>query len=176
MVDPYLPDIMQGIVGRVNTTFSTRSVDPFSVFFDKGNIGQVTRSVAANPNNFPLVYFVYPVTVNRGNYKIFGTAPVTLVMMTKTDNKYTQQQREDINYTPRLLPIYDEILNEMYNEKQFSFSGPGSMKHKQVIMPYWGMGAPNGSDSENYVGQMVDAVFMAIPEVIIKNKVCTPSF
>lgn len=43
MVHPYLPDIIKGIVERINNVFSTRETDPFTVLFTHGNYAQANR-------------------------------------------------------------------------------------------------------------------------------------
>ena len=59
MVKPFLPDIIKDIVARVDASFSARATDPFDVFFDKGLLQQVIKSVNKADENFPLVWLVY---------------------------------------------------------------------------------------------------------------------
>ncbi len=177
-VSPYLPDIFQGIVQRVSDAFSSRVTDPFAVFFDKGIQKQVGKSVYQKTVNsiatWPLVWLVMPFTTDKGDdYSIHGFATCTLIIAAPTDANYTQQQRDDITIKPRLIPIYEIILQEIYREKWFEIKGPGSIKHKQIIRPYWGGSDVEGPNQTNLFKKEVDAIIISGLQLRIK-KICTP--
>lgn len=172
---PYLPDIMQGIVARVDAAFSARPIDPFNVFFDKGIHSQVSRNVYANPNNFPLVWLVMNFVEKRGNPLIWGEISCNLTLAMPTDNKFTQQQRDDISFLPRLIPIYDVLMQEIARERWFSFSGPGKIDHFRMLRPYWGGGDVNGTDSPNLFKKQIDAITISGLKLIVKLQNCNPS-
>lgn len=173
---PYLPDIMKGIVARVDAAFSTRATDPFNVFFDKGIHSQVSRSVYANPSNFPLVWLVMNFIEKRGtNPTIWGEISCNLTIAMPTDNKFTQQQRDDISFLPRLIPIYDVLMQEVARERWFSFGGPGKVEHFRLIRPYWGGGDINGVDGKNLFQKQIDAITISGLKLPIKLQNCNPS-
>jgi hypothetical protein len=178
MVKPWLPDIIEGIVSRVNASFSTRSTDPFDVFFDKGLIAQVMRSVNKADGNFPLVWLVYKFDEQFGkNISIEEEVSFQLIISMPTDNKYTQQQREDITFKPRLLPIYEQLLFEIKREMWFTHQ-PGQIKHSRHIAPYWGMGATTDTGNlfwQGQQGKFADAIFLTFEGLKIKRRPCAPS-
>lgn len=172
MVTAYLPDIMKGVVDRVNTFFSTRLTDPFSVYYDRGVVGQVKRSVYNADANFPLIWFVMPY---RESFEdgIVSEATFQLIIAMPTDNTYTQQQREDISFIPRLMPIYHETMTQIDKEKWFPFTG-GGIVHTREILPYWGMGDVEGPDQANLFDKFVDAISINITGLKVDLKRCEP--
>lgn len=181
MVKPWLPDIIEGVVNRVNASFSTRSIDPFNVFFDKGLLQQVIRSVNKADGNFPLVWLVYKFNEDFGkNISIEEEVSFQLIISMPTDNKYTQQQREDLTFKPRLLPIYEQLLFEMKREMWFTHQ-PGQIRHSRHIAPYWTMGSPNGQDVGNLFwagqpnGKFADAIFLTFEGLKVRRRPCASS-
>lgn len=174
MADPFLPDIMEGVVSRVSAAFQARPSDPFEVFFDKGIYSQVSRNVYENPDNFPLVWLVYPYITRRNDFRIYGEATCDVIIAMPTDNKFTQQEREDISYKPRLLPIYEVLLQELARERWFSFASADKVMHDQVIRPYWGGGDVNsGGDTANLFKKEIDAISISNLKLTLKRQNCS---
>ena len=159
MQHPYLPDIIQNIVSRVDAVFSSRPTDPFNVFFDKGNYAQAWKDVHQFAGSNPLVWLAMPYSSQRGrtpNY--YAETTFTLWVVMPTENTFTQQQRDDNTIKPRLLPVYDVLLQEIEREGWFAFSKSFTPEHTMVVLPYWGMGMPNGTDADNFFGSKYDAI------------------
>jgi len=185
MVKPFLPDIIKDIVTRVDASFSTRATDPFDVFFDKGLLQQVIKSVNKAEGNFPLVWLVYKFNEEFGTaVGIEEEVSFQLVLAMPTDNKYTQQQREDIVFKPRLLPIAEQLLFEIRRDKWFSHKpGEGGIKYSRHIAPYWGGSSiPNGTDANNLFwqgqpgsGKFAEAIFLNFEKLKIKRRPCAES-
>lgn len=175
MVKPYLPDIINGVVARVDAAFSLRTDDPFNVFFDKGILPQVRRSVYNADGNFPLVWFVMKYDEIFGtNFSIYCEASFQLIIAIPTDNTYTQQQREDISFKPRLIPIYNQIVKEFKREHWFITIGDNTIKHRRQILPYWGMGDVEGTDQDNlFKGKHIDAISVYFQGLKIRRENCT---
>lgn len=176
---PYLPDIMQALVARVNTTYSTRTDDAtkqFTVFFDKGLYSQVAREVYNAPPDapkFPLCWLVMKFPENRGkDFSIWGEVNCRLILAMPTDNTYTQQQRDDLIYKPFLLPIYDSIIAEVARERRFQFQGSGNIVHTRTLLPYWGGGDVGGQDSDNLFKQKIDAIDISGLKIRLRNDNC----
>lgn len=174
MVKPYLPDIIQGCVSRINTSFSTRLKDPFNVFFDKGIVQQVRRSVYKADENFPLVWFVMKFDENYGtDFSINSEATFQIILAMPTETSYTQQEREDISFKPRLIPMYNQLMAEMQREKWFVTVGENSIRHNRQLLPYWGMADVEGVDVPNlFKNKFIDAISVTISGLKIKRKNC----
>jgi hypothetical protein len=120
MVKPFLPDVIESMVTRVNDAFSSRETDPFNVFFDKGIIQQVRKAFTNADGRFPLVWMVYKFDEVFGtNFAVGQEANFQLIIAMPTDTEYTQQERDDISFKPRLLPIYHELMKEFKRENGF---------------------------------------------------------
>lgn len=175
MVEPYLPDIIEGVVARVNAVFSTRATDPFNVFFEKGNYQQVNRELQKNDPqhlNSWMIWLPMPFNVKRGNFKIFGVATCNLHIIAKSSHLLTQQERDDTIIKPRLIPIYEVLIHELARERWFSFSGPHQIKHRPLIVPFWTMGDSAGTDVKNYFNMEVDDYVIADLELPIRSQNC----
>lgn len=180
MVIPYLPDIMEGIVERVDASFSVRALDPFNVFFDKGTTAQVKKSVVKADQNFPLVWLAYKYAEDFNRKKngvgVFSTANFQVIIAMPTEKSYTQQQREDLIFKARLDPIYEMLKFEMSREKWFQYNGKAGPDHTKLITPYWGMGEPNGTDANNlFMNTAYDAINIYYKDVKILERECAPT-
>lgn len=162
MQSPYLPDIMEGVVTRVSDAFFARATDPFKVFFDKGIQKQVGRSIYQKgldkTDTFPLVWLVMPFTEKRGDASVFSEDSCTIIIAMPTDNKYTQSDRDLYTFKPRLIPIYEVLLQEIARERWFILQGPNKISHTRIFRPYWGGGDVSGADSDNLFKKKVDAI------------------
>ena len=159
MQHPYLPDIIQNLVSRVDAAFAGRAVDKFNVFFDKGNYAQAWRDNYQFTGSNPLVWLAMPFSSARGkNNDYYADTTFTLWVVMPTDNTFTQQQRDDFTIKPRLLPVYDVLLQEIEREGWFSFTKSFTPEHTMVVLPYWGMGTANGTDADNFFGSKYDAI------------------
>lgn len=174
MVKPFLPDIMQGVVARLDASFSTRAIDKFNVFFDKGIIQQVRRSVYNAEGNFPLVWLVYKFKDTFGtNFAISNETSFQVIIAMPTEPGYTQQQRDDISFKPRLLPIYDLLMKEIKRDKWFVAVGDNGIKHERVILPYWGISETEGMDVPNlFKDRHIDAISVTVTGLKVRRENC----
>lgn len=168
---PYLPDIMAGVVARVSDAFSQREDDPFSVFFARGIINQVSRDVYATPNNYPLIWLImnYPEVRGR-DFSIYGEITCTIYIVAPTDSKFTQDDRETLVFKPRLIPVYEVFIQELKRERWFQI--PGMPKHTRIDRPYWGGGDVNGTDQPNMFKKEVDAIAIASLQLRVRLDNC----
>jgi hypothetical protein len=177
--DPYLPDIMEGVVARVNAAFSTRPTDPFNVLFEKGIYGQVSRSVYKRGwTNEVIVWLIMPFIERRGkDYSMWGDVTSNLIICLPTDGNFSQQERDDLSFTPRLKPVYEVLMQEIQRERWFSFAGPNKIDHMRVIRPYWGGSDVNGTNTENLFKKQVDAIGVnnLVTRVKLSQNNCNPS-
>lgn len=157
---PYLPDIIEGVVARVNTVFSTRVVDPFNVYFDYGLQNDVTKNIytkqTAAPlvGTFPLVWLVMNFREERDSEEVFSDDSVDLILAMPTEANYTMRDRTDISFKPRLFPIYLETIEQLKAEPLLRL--PDGLKHTKIDLPYWGGGESAGA--KNLFKNFIDAV------------------
>jgi hypothetical protein len=178
-MDTYLPDIMEGVVARVDDVLSSRNIDPFHVFFDKGNYSQVSKNVYSDDgkNNFPLVWLIMPFTEDIDNdLRTFADVTFDVSIAMPTETKFTQQDRDDQVFKPRLLPVYDEVINQLKAEPRFEMIWVERVKHTRLIRPYWGGGFINGQDTKNLFDRYVDEVYMRNIRLKINNIIGPTAF
>lgn len=168
ILDPYLPDIIEGVVGRVNTFFESQD-NPFSVAYDKGLYNQVGND---RDDSDLFIWLVMPFEEDRRKPEIYASVKPRLIIASTTEANYTMQQREDINFKPRLLPVYQKLLEEIEAEEMFGY--PKSVDHSKKILPYWGGGDVNGTGTPNLWKRFVDCIDVNNINLEIQhNKNCT---
>jgi hypothetical protein len=160
MVTPFLPDIMDGIVQGVSDAVG------FTVYYSKGIHPQVSRELARQ-EQWPLVWFYMPEEMKFGNWRVYGEANVEIYICAKADNAATEQAREDTNFKPVLLPVYEALMAEIKAEPWFIFP-IGPIKHTRQLLPFWGLGA--ATDKENMLNKFVDCVRIKIPSLALRHK------
>lgn len=173
-MDPYLPDIMEGVVTRVSEITQAFTTDPFEVFFDKGIYTAVTKNIYSNnPNSFPLVWLVMPFKVTRDDYRIYGNARCDMIIAMPTEVGYTQEERDELTFKPRLLPIYELLIQEISAEGWFSWPNRRIPKHDMTIRPYWGGSLEaNGTNVANLFKKEIDAIHISGLELDMKREKC----
>lgn len=170
-VAPYLPDIIKCAVARVNTVFETRDDDPFSVQYGHGLYQQVgTDKLSADPSVL-LVWLVMPFNEEIAQLKgYYSDANCKIVIAIKTDHNYSQQQREEINFHPRLIPVYNQLIQELKEEPKLNNST--MVEHTRVLLPYWGGGDVAEAGQPNLWKNYVDAIEIYPLKLQINNSCC----
>lgn len=171
----YLPDIIKDVVERVNEFFENRVTDPFIVHFDHGLYEQVgnDRLKAATTEDV-LVWLQMPFDEDNAKDESYATdVTCRLLIAIDTDSNYTMEQRETINFFPRLIPVYERLKYELQNEPRFS--NQFRLDHKKRFIPYWGGGDVAGPGQSNLWKQFVDGY--DISNIKLKKEIkqnCTP--
>jgi len=162
---PYLPDILKGVVERVNNNLS------FEVFFDYGLYQDVSKNIYKGGDQFPLVWLVMNFTETRGKrFDIYADVSAQIIIGMPTEIEYSMQERVDINFKPRLLPIYRELLKQISKEKNLMVGSVNMIQHSKIDLPYWGGGENTGS--ENLWKKFIDAIQIKDLKLLIKHKNC----
>ena len=173
-VDPYLPDIVKCAVARVNTVFQTRVSDTFSVYYDHGIYQQVGSDRIRSNKGYLFVWLVMPFEENQANdTSYYADATCKIIIAIGTDSNYTQLQREDINFYPRLLPVYKQLIYEIKQEQKLDNSF--KVEHNRRLLPYWGGGDILGPGQPNLWKDNVDCIEISNLKLKIEHiKNCTP--
>jgi hypothetical protein len=158
---PYLPDILRDVVARVSTVTEADPDDPFAVYFNHGlqmDVGkEVYKKTSSGDDAYPLIWLVMPFSEDVGrDPNISASGRYELIIATRTDPNYTQAERDTISFKPRLFPIYELLMQELKKEKRLS--NPYKIEHGRIILPYWGGGDVNGTNTENLFKNNIDAI------------------
>ncbi len=172
MVDqtvPYLPDILREVASSVNDiTTAFAPGDSFTIGFDHGIYSQVGKDIYDKAKPDVLVWLLIGNNNDRGrNYAIFSEVRCDLIIYTKTDNKYSQIERDNISYKPKLLPAYDLFIKQLNLNKGILPVG-NSRRHSFRLAPYWGGGDVGGQDTKNLFKNFVDAIEIKNLELKLK--------
>lgn len=143
VTDPYLPDIMGSVVSRVSLFFESQA-NPFSVTYDKGLYNQVGND---RTDSDLFIWLVMPFEEVRRKPEIYASVDLRLIIAASTESQYSMKEREDNNFKPRLLPVYQRLIEEMKAEQMFGY--PKEIEHSKKILPYWGGGDVNAPGSPN---------------------------
>lgn len=177
MVSPYLPYLIKEVVANVNTIFSTRASDPFNVFFDHGLYVSVADNIYKKQNQgveeagiFPLIWLITPsidIDPSVAKDAIYGTATFDMIIAMPTSNEYTQDQRDQLVFIPRLLPIYDELVKQLEISDYFKKTLKPIVEHYRY-RPYWG-GIEGGTDQKTLFKNFIDAIHVTGIRLDIKK-------
>jgi len=165
----YLPNIFQEIVGKVNEVTAAKT-QPFSVFFEYGLFQDVSKKVyAAGQTNYPLVWLMMPYDERP---TMIGTdVSCTLIIAMPTDVNYSMAQRENINFFPRLFPIYEELLIQISRSRKLMNTRLEMIEHTKRVLPYWG-GDEGGNNTANFSKHYVDAVQIRDLKISVRKQYC----
>jgi hypothetical protein len=170
MVNLELSDIIKGCVARVDASFFERDTDPFHVFFEAGDLAHMKKSVASAPDKFPLVWFIGSDQKDITGGLTYVDEPLNLLIVMPTNPHYSQAERKELTFKPRLIPIKEQVLREINRERRL-VAQPGGYRARERELPYWGSGDVNGTSQTNLLkDQYIDALSIFIPKVKVKKQ------
>jgi hypothetical protein len=152
---PYIPAIIAEVADRVNAYFQSQTI-PFEVTFDRGLYNQVGNDRLRDTPGLVLIWLVMPFIEPNESLEYYSDVSLKIIIAKSTDVNYTQIERENINYMPHLLPVYEKFLEELSNQKELQ--GILRFKHNKEILPYWGGGEEAGPSQTNLWKDYVDAI------------------
>lgn len=178
-VDTYLPYILKDVVAEVDNVFTADADDPFNVFFDNGLYANVTRSIykkenagLEDANIFPLIWLVSnSVSIQRGRrIDIYGVATFDLIIAMPTSNQYTSNERSELVFLPRLIPIYEELLNQISKSQLLGYPVKEKIEHRIDMREYWGGSESGQADTKNLFNNYIDAIHITGMTLNIKKQ------
>jgi len=172
----YFPDIIKCVVARVNKFFEERDEDPFSVHYDRGLYNQVGSDKLKDKTGFLMIWLVMGSSLVEDEPKdssYSSDVTCSVIIATTTKANYTMTERENLNFFPRLLPVYSRFIHELKNEPKLD--NHNRVDHSKRLLPYWSGGAPAGPGQPNLWTHFADCI--EIPNIKLKKehvKYCTP--
>lgn len=166
---PILSDIIAGVVARIHTLAQADDV-PFNVLFEFGPLSEVSKSV--NEKNGVIVWLVEKGEDRNKQMDKYGNASCDIVIGLQTDSLWTMTERMDTNYKPKLIPVYELLVDELKKEKKLS--NPYKIDHKKYNLYYWGGGPVNGTNAPNLWEKQIDAILLENVVLTIKHNCSTP--
>jgi hypothetical protein len=116
---------------------------------------------------FPLVWLSEPFDVAKGND--YGQTELTLYIINNTQADWKSSERMENNFKPVLIPIYQELLNQLAVSNVFTEMNADTIKHKATNRYYFGEG------QKSVLNDVVDCLKISQLKLSITNKLdCSP--
>ncbi len=110
-------------------------------------------------NKYPLIHLVQDLYIERGqDIGLFGSAPLNIILIHQTDNKYKIEDRDEKVFKPVLWPMYYELLNQ-FKKSKWVFGSEfetGEFRHRVIKRAFWGNRQLEGR--KNKLNDYVDAL------------------
>lgn len=174
----YFPHVIKAVAERVNQTFETRATDAFSVFFEYGLYQDVFRTVHKRQEEgyetYPLIWLMMPFREKEGvETGIQAEVTCDVLITVPTEPGLSMQEREEASFTPRLLPIYDELIRQIGKAGQFfQIASIDKVPRTRQLLPYWGGDESGNANQANLSKQYVDAIKIEGMQLLLKQKTC----
>lgn len=172
---PYLPDILGGVVSRVDAATFSKTVNPFHTYYEKGIYVQAGKDVSdmvySGQSPFPLVWFVMPYVETFGRVGVFADVSFDIIIAMPTDPNWSQDEREQNTINPYLIPVYEQLMKEISKERWLVYDI--KQPHKRIIRPFWGGADQQGGYVQNMFKQHIDAIH--VKNITCAIRLCNPS-
>lgn len=175
-----IPYLFRDIAEKVNVELFSRAEDPFNVYFDFGHYVNVTRnltmkdgSISHKNKKYPLIWLVmdFVESFKFDEYGYCELPDLQILIAMATQPTLTDSERYEKSFIPRLLPIYEELKNQMELSGYFELSGP-FFTHEKIDRPYWGGQDTNGNGQANLFNDFIDAVQLRKIKLKVNEEAC----
>lgn len=162
-----IPGLFNTVTSSVNADLSTRLVDPFPVYFQFGHyieilkiLTQKDNSVNNKDSKYPLIWLVMDFPEKYGpsiaGYCALPKVDILIAMPTLPD--ISTAERITKNFTPRLYPIYEKLLDKIAVSGLFKEQSARELVHEKIDRPYWGLQDVLGNGDSNLFNDFIDAI------------------
>lgn len=161
----YVMDIIGDVVSAVSTALVDDGTLAYAVhYFHDHPLGlietlqKLTRTAAGQAEKYPFIALMQPFD-ERHSGKDDEEMEVTLevIIATLTTPKLSTDERYVGNYKPILYPIYNEFIEQLYRNGNFSLAGNDYVEHTKTDQPYWGHEGLFGNEG-NLFQDFIDAI------------------
>lgn len=171
-----IPALFSALAAKVDLILSTRTEDPFHVYYDYGRYLEVTRNLIAKDGGdqtkhekYPLIWLVVP-------YAVVETIPgidceirdMEIIIATTTIQASTSPERIVKNFIPRLWPIYDELRRQIDRSGFFTDIDFDNV-HTRIDQPYWDGKETRGA---NLFTDYIDAIQLKNIKLKVTEQTC----
>jgi hypothetical protein len=173
-----IPALFGAVAAKVHNVLSTRATDPFAIYYDYGRYLEITRrltekgkGITDKTRRFPLIWLVIPFKETYGNTgEVCELTDLQIIIATQTEPDSTTPDRMVDTFTPRLFPIYDELIKQIKNSGFFSEIGY-DVPHVKINQPYWD-GKESGNSAANMFNEFIDAIQLKGIRLTVNETTC----
>lgn len=175
MNDPefILTDEMETVVAAVKTELKLSALNYQYGYIEELNetLQQYEKDPSKFDKKFPLVWLAEPYTINRGEPGVYATTdPLEIFIINSTEKTWKAKERMTNNYKPILLPIYRELLKQLFLSLAFTCQSPEHIPHRITKGYYW------GEAQKAVINDAVDCLKLSGLKLRIDDKQnCTPN-
>lgn len=174
-----IPKLIGQVVDRVRTAKLAELIAYDStietIAYMYGNIKEIIKILNEKTQNETLKYQKYPlfiliedIQIDRRNTQFYGTPTLNLIICNHTKNTYNSEQREAINFTNILRPLYEEFLLQLSKQKGFVINNWRAIDHLVTERKFWGA----NEQTQNKLGDYIDAIEIEQMRFPIDWKAC----
>jgi hypothetical protein len=140
----YIVDMFEEIVSRVRASYDEENnLEPY---YDYGHIQGILSKLTAKDSNdvlkfqkYPLICLILDQKEIRGKDIRYDLAfAPRILIVTDTQQDYTEQDRTENSFKPVLWPIYDLLVQEIKDYEHFGFANRKLYDHDKYDRYYWG--------------------------------------
>lgn len=164
----FIQDILEPIVSKVSIKLLSQ-LQAFDsgitgVHYDYGHPLEIIETLSQKTtaggdfvyNKYPLVALFLDADLRRGRKPgVYGEYTLHMAIIRGTDPTYKAKQRDDYNFKPVLMPIYLELMKQIFHSGLF-LSGD-QIQHDPINRYYWGRQGLYGNES-NIFNDHVDCI------------------
>lgn len=149
-VSVYVEDIIKDVVADVSTELGYTTVDPLTtkpLYYTYGPVSEILDKLIAMSKyedarapKYPMVALVMDVP-HKGvsNSDIYAEVNLNIVIATVTRQEYISEDRLTNVFKTILMPIYEELLNQLVQDRRFNIQDDRIIPHAGPIRRYnWG--------------------------------------
>lgn len=148
----------------------------FDIRYDWGHksemantLTQMDNSKTQKPLKYPLVWLIMDFKEKKGkNWDVYSALGINFLFAVDTHVNYTQPQRRDKSYLPKLLPMYGAFMQAISEQTAFMKPYIFGIEHDFLLRPYWGDGV-----NANLFNDFIDAIEISNLNLEVAQKKCT---
>lgn len=161
-------------------TAKLKNVDPLitGVHYEYGHYTDIQQRLISYSNTaskkqdrYPLIAVFEDDRVSHQKRGVYGVSGMKVMILALSNPNYTREQREEYTFKPILYPIYEELLNQIWQSGKFMVYSADQIRHTQINRPHWG--DPGLYSNESYLfGDVLDGIELNNLELTIYLQTC----
>lgn len=174
--------VFADIVSEVSASVlpALQAVDPLitGVHYEYGHYTDIqerlisySKTSSKKQERYPLIAVFEDDKVTHTREGIYGVAGMKVLILALSNPNYTRVQRDEKTFEPILFPIYETLLDKIWQSGHFMVYSPDQIKHVQINRPHWG--DPGLYKNESYLfGDVLDGIELNNLELPTYLKTC----
>ncbi len=126
--------------------------------------------VTVKEGRFPAVLLFLDIRKTKGKDPGYqARISFNMAIIRDTKPEYTSEQRDQYNFEPYLIPIYEELLNQIKLSTAFTITKMDQIDHEMYERYFWGKTGLYGNTGNEY-DDFIDAIELQNIELLVNYK------